>query len=356
MSRLDGFRAPHETAAQERGWHVVAAAYARRQPVHRRRVPLRPLLALGTVAALAAVAFTPPGHAVLTSVRKAIGIEHAQGALSSLPAPGRILAGGWIVNADGTARRLGAYADSSWSPFGRFVVTATGDRIVALTDAGGVRWQLGRPVTSLPRWGGTRTDTRIAYFSGQQLRIVAGDGTGDRPVSRHLVPRIAPAWRPGPSFALAYAETHGRVRVLDVERRRLVFAAGGLAAPRKLEWSSDGRRLLVVTRSGLVVFDERGDRVARRTGRFVDAAFLPTSHRVVTLTRHVLSLDGRMLFRTSGDLGQVVPSPNGRRLLVTWPEADQWLFVPARGGRVRAVGNIAAQLGGSGFPVDGWTS
>jgi hypothetical protein len=350
------FRAPDESLAQERTWGVVAAAFAEREPARRRRrPPVRALVVLAAVAALAAIAFSPPGHAVLTSVRKAIGIEHAERALYSLPAPGRILAGGWVVNADGSTRRLGDYDDSSWSPFGRFVVTATGDRIVALTAAGAVRWQLGRPVVSLPRWGGTQTDTRIAYFSGQQLRVVAGDGTGDRPVVSHLVPRVAPAWRPGPSFTLAYVDTHGRVRGLDVERHRLAFAVGGLSAPRKLDWSSDGRRLLVLTRTAVDVFDERGRRVARHTGRFVDAAFLPASHRVVTLTRHALSLGGRTLFRTTGRLGQVVPSPDGRWLLVTWPEADQWLFVPARGGRVRAVGDIAAQLG-AGFPVGGWTS
>jgi hypothetical protein len=73
------------------------------------------------------------------------------------------------------------------------------------------------------------------------------------------------------------------------------------------------------------------------------------------LTRHAVVLDRRVLFSTTGRLGQVVPSPDGRWLLVTWPEADQWLFVPTNGGRVRAVGNISAQLG-SGFPVAGWTS
>jgi hypothetical protein len=69
-----------------------------------------------------------------------------------------------------------------------------------------------------------------------------------------------------------------------------------------------------------------------------------------------VELGGHVLFRTSGTLRQVVPSPDGRWLLVTWPEADQWLFVRvAPGHRVTAVGNIAEQLGG-GFAVDGWTS
>jgi hypothetical protein len=38
-------------------------------------------------------------------------------------------------------------------------------------------------------------------------------------------------------------------------------------------------------------------------------------------------------------------SPDGRRLLVPWPEADQWLFVsPARAGHVGAVANIRRQF------------
>ena len=36
-------------------------------------------------------------------------------------------------------------------------------------------------------------------------------------------------------------------------------------------------------------------------------------------------------------------SPDGSRLLLAWPAADQWLFVPTGGGtRLRAIGNIAS--------------
>src|SRR3954469_9305794 len=73
-------------------------------------------------------------------------------------------------------------------------------------------------------------------------------------------------------------------------------------------------------------------------------------------TAHGVALDGRTLFRTTGRLHQVVASPDGRWLVLTWPQADQWLFVPTRGrARFRAVANIVEQLGGA-FRVDGWTS
>lgn len=354
---MRAFEAPDETRAQARTWDVVAAAFAEREPVRRRRpVPVRPLVALAVVGALAGAAFTSPGHAVLTSVRKAVGIEHAQPALYSLPTRGRLLVGPWVVNADGSARRLGSYDDTSWSPFGRFVVATRGDSLYALTASGDVRWKLGYPVVALPRWGGTRTDTRIAYFSGERLRIVAGDGTGDRQAVPGFVARVAPAWRPGSPLTLAYVETDGHVRVFRTTDGRGVFTTARLDHPRKLEWSSDGTRLLVVTRQALLVYDDGGRAVSRRSGAFADAAFLPGTHRVVALTLHAVSLGGRTLFSTTGRLSQVVPSPDGRWLLLTWPDADQWLFVRTTGRhRVTADANIAEQLGG-GFAVEGWTS
>ena len=65
---------------------------------------------------------------------------------------------------------------------------------------------------------------------------------------------------------------------------------------------------------------------------------------------------GRVLYRAAGELSQVVPSPDGRRLLLAWPAANQWVFVGTAGGRMRAVANVAAHLGGA-FPfVGGWST
>lgn len=348
---MTGFRAPGEAAAQERTWAVVAAAFAEREPVTpRRRVPVRAALVLAVVAALAAVAFSPPGHAVLTSVRKAIGIERAQPALYALPGGGRILAGGWLVNGDGSTRHLGDYLESSWSPYDRFVAATKRNELLALQPDGTVRWTLARPDVRFPRWAGTHTDTRIAYLSGGTLRVVAGDGTGDREVGPAAP--VAPAWRPGTAFTLAYADSRGRVHVPG----RFRTAAG--PRPLRLAWSSDGARLLVLRSRTLDVYDAQGRRVRHEAGRFADAAFLPGTHGLAVLSPHAVQLVAprRTLFRTTGTLQRLVPSPDGRRLLVTWPEADQWLFVPvAPGSRLTAVGNIAEQLGGS-VPVGGWTS
>ena len=69
---------------------------------------------------------SPPGRAVLDEIREVVGVERAQPALFSLPAPGRLLvtadSGAWVVERgrlEAAARRL---SRGIWSPFGRFVV------------------------------------------------------------------------------------------------------------------------------------------------------------------------------------------------------------------------------------------
>jgi hypothetical protein len=359
------FRAPGEAEAEERTWAVVASAYAGRDATRARRRTLRPVLALVAVAvavaALAAVAFTSPGEALITSVRKAIGVASARPALFSLPARGNVLAGGWLVRSDGSARRLGDYTQSSWSPFGHFVVAANRNELAALEPDGSIRWTLARPHVRFPRWAGGRTDTRVAYLSGSHLRIVAGDGTGDRPVA--VAAHVAPSWREAASagaLALVYADPRGRVRAFEPASGRTLFRTAPGPVPTTLVWSDDGGRLLVVAPRRLRIYDLRGRLTTSVTGTFRDASFLPGTRRVAVLSVRghdsVVSLLGaaRPLFRTTGRLAQVVPSPDARWLLVTWPQADQWLFLRVAGkGRLRAVGDISEQLGGS-FAVDGW--
>jgi hypothetical protein len=349
------FRAPDERGAQERTWDVVATAFAGRTPVpRRRRAPVRAALVLAVVAALTAIAFTPPGHAVLTSVREAIGVERAEPALYRLPTAGRILAGGWLVNADGSTRHLGNYEETSWSPFGRFIVGVKPNQLVALEPNGDVHWTLARPGVRFPRWAGTHSDTRIAYLSRDRLHVVAGDGTGDRTFGPAAAASVPPAWRAGSPLTLAYADVHGRVWALEPQTGRALFSTQTGAQPLKIAWSPDGRRLLVLRAHSLDLYGADGRRIAHSSGRFVDAAFV--GGRLAVLSTHGVALGGRTLFRTTGRLHQVVASPDGRWLVVTWPQADQWLFVPTRGrARFRAVANIAEQLGGA-FRVDGWTS
>jgi hypothetical protein len=362
--------APGESEASARTWQIVRSAYDAREPVRRPRRRLVVALAAAALVAVAVAVASPPGRAVLDSIREAIGEEHAAPALFSLPAPGRVLAAGpggaWVVSDDGSKRRLGDYGDAGWSPFGRFVAVAGSNELAALEPDGDVRWTLARPGVRFPRWGGTETDTRIAYLTRSRLHVVAGDGTGDADLGLPRAAPVAPVWQPaalGRELLLAYADTAGRIHAYAPGSRTVRFTTAPEPVPSKLEWSSDGTRLLAVSPAGLRVYDLAGRRVDGGRiagGRMVDAAFLPGTHdAAVVLARGegsdvLLLRSGRVIYRATGALSQVVPSPDGRWLLLGWPAADEWVFLRLGGRRIAAVANIAGQLGGAFPAVGGW--
>jgi hypothetical protein len=341
--------------AEDRAWQVVRRAYLERPaPRARRRgiTAMHAAVALAVTAAIVLGAFSSPGHALFERVTRAVGVEHAAPALAALPGGGRLLVvsaergGVWIVDGDGAKRPLGAYDDAEWSPHGLFVVVTRGNELAALDPQGRVRWTLRRLRPTWPRWEGTYTDTRIAYVAASGLRVVAGDGTGD-----HLLDRygggIPPAWDPARLHTLAYYA--GGAIVLRTADGRLVWRRAIRVLPYELEWSSDGRRLAVVAARRIVVLDGAGHvlrTVAPRGARYVVAAFAPGSHRLAIAVRFSHSsevrVDGRLAFAGPGVFGGIAWSPGGRWLLVTWPTANQWLFL--HGSRVRAVANIERQF------------
>jgi hypothetical protein len=259
--------APDEHGAEERAWQVVRAAYEQREPVSWPRRHWQPVVAVAVIAAVVAAALSPPGRSVVHSLRKAVGVQQAEQGLFSLPAPGRLLVtsreGAWLVHADGSKRLLGRYRDASFSPHGLFVAGTRANQLVALDPEGNVRWTLARPSPRLPIWTGTRTNTRITYLSRGQLRMVAGDGSGD-----HLL---------GPASL----------------RRKPAPAA----------------------------------RIRHRAGQSEVVA------------------GGRVVFRGTGVFDQVVRSPDGRWLLVSWPTANQWVFVRLHPRKIVGVARITQQFG-----------
>ena len=301
---LEQIEIPEEHDARERTWAVVRAAFAERTPEPQRR-SWKPLIAVALAVAGLAALLSPPGRAVLDEIREAVGVEKADRALFSLPGGGRLLvtsdAGAWVVDADGSKRLLGRYREASWSPFGRFVVAARTNELAALTPEGEVRWTLARPDVRFPRWGGTRTDTRIAYLSDGTLRVVGGDGKRDRLVDSEAAER-APLWRPGAAHVLVYERRDGSIRVIDAD-------------------------------------------TGRQLERKIPQSFLRESD--LALAHDLLG---------AGDFAAPVRSPDGRWLAVGWPEADQIVFVRAEGGRqLRAVANVSAQFRSRSFPtIDGW--
>ena len=317
------------------------------------------MIAIAAAAAVAGILASPPGRSVIRSIREAVGVENAQHELFSLPAPGRLLVdsarGPWTVDADGSRRLLGSYREASWSPFGRFVAAARASELVALDPKGGVRWTLARPDVRSPAWGGLRDDTRIAYVARDGLHVVAGDGTGDRLLGTGE--RGPFAWRPGLLAQLASVGA-GEVRLEDTDAGRVLWRSrlGSRDPVRTLAWSADGTRLLIASAHGLRVLDARGKLVSRAPSPLLDATFVGTGHDIATLDAHGDVRVGRRLVFHAPGLRQVVTSPDSHLLLLTWPAADQWVFVQVDAPHaIRAVSGIARQFGGGAFPlVAGW--
>jgi hypothetical protein len=363
---LERVEVPDAEQAGERSWRVVEAAFAAREAVPRERRHLRLVaVALAAAAVVAGALATSPGLAVLDEIREVVGVERSQPALFSLPSGGRLLvssdAGLWVVQRDGFRRLLGAYQEGSWSPFGRYIAAAGPNELAALEPDGKVRWTLARPGVRSPRWTGSATDTRIAYLDRTGLRVVAGDGTGDRPLVRGVA-AVAPSWRPGLGFVLAYADRSGRIVAFDVAAELSLWRTRPGAAVRELRWTSDGRRLHVMRTDRIDVYTPAGAHWTGVLGPVTAAAPKPGSHAAAradsqgTQARVTLGLGPpTTLFAGAGPFTDLEWSPDGRWLLIGWAGADQWVFVRSDGGSLRAASDVAEQFRSKTFPrVESW--
>jgi hypothetical protein len=362
------------SAAEERAWDVVLRAFEERERVPRQRNYLRPAVALGIAAAIVAGAVSSPGRAVLGNLRdQVVGQRNATPALFSLPAPGRLIVdsteGPWIVQRDGSKRLLDRYDELSWSPHGKYVAATRGRELFAIEPGGDVHWSLARSGhISWVRWGGTATDTRIAYLTGRNLRVVGGDGRGDRLIAREVA-LTAAAWLPaaGPHL-LAFADQRGGIQLVNVDKPAPLRSSRPAEVPEELRWTGDGKFLLVLAPRSLRILT-----VGRKLVRTIRLplgshalAVEPLGHRFALTMRfgpdrsELLVYDAGRPFRApkrrfaaTGDFTGIEWSPDGRWLLLAWPTADQWLFIrPFGAPKTQGVARVAEQFStGGGAPI-----
>lgn len=375
---------PVPAEAEARGLAVVEAAYVEaatgqsESAVRRPSLP-RLALALGIATLVAAMLLSPAGAAVRDWVGDVVATSapRPEPALTDIPGGGRLLvqsAGGpWVVQPDGSRRLLGDYGEATWSPRGLYVAAAEGRSLSAVEPDGSPHWSITATArVSDPRW--SPSGYRIAYRSGDALRIVAGDGSGDHLINSSTAP-VAPAWSPFGTPEVAYVNAKGQLRIAAGEKR-----AGRAGAPpdmagtaagtgvRQIEWAAGGQGILEVSPGGLGLQRVRLSKLEGRSElgartvlpvpagtTVVDAALAPQRRIVAAVltnwrqhgTRSSVVVFGpngqkpRHLLSVPGSLGEVVWSPDGKRLLVAWPGADQWLFLPVGRGQSRAIAHIS---------------
>jgi hypothetical protein len=370
IQRIQG---PDELNAERRAWGVLRSAYEQHEPLSWERRNRRPLLIAAPVLVVLLLALlSSPGRALVGSVHDAVTSNEAKppkAALTALPAPGQLLVnsstGPWIVHVDGSMRKLGPWWEGSWSPNALHVAVTRGHRLAALAPDGTIRWSLARNrLVRGARWSleGTSECCRVAYLNGRELRVVAGDGTGDGPL-RNVVGPTPPAWRPGSIRQLAFSTVDGRIELVDADSAKTVWLTDAGDVPSQLVWSEDGERLLALGERTLRAFDANGHKLwaiglpvgpsgvvfVRKSHRFVLIRYSPATSRsdLVLYQAETDPGEARFLYSAPGDFGTLAISPNGNWLLVGWVNANQWLFLRLTSARVESVSNIVQQFGGS---------
>lgn len=384
---LRELEAPDAGAARARALEAALGARTERQ-AHAR---LRPLAIASIAAAAAAVTLTPPGDAVADWITRVVNPKPksapAPAPARALPADGRLLVTGdqrtWIVRANGRRTSLGSFDGATWSPRGLFVAAWRGSGLTALEPDGRVRWAIRAPGRIRAAvW--SPQGFHVVYLTRSRLRIVSGRGRGDSPLRRapepgslsrapagRVVP-VVPAFRPGAPHTLAFVDGRRHVEVVDVYTGALLWRSRNRvgARARALAWTGDGSRLVALTATAVQTWTARGRSLGRAplAGRRegVALATAPRGRRVALAQVDratgrgevvLVGSAGAPLFEGRDRFDALQWSPDGRWLLVSWPSADQWLFLrPDRRslGGVAAMGGIARRFGEPTATLGGW--
>jgi dipeptidyl aminopeptidase/acylaminoacyl peptidase len=213
--------------------------------------------------------------------------------------------------------------------------------LLAVEPGGRVHWSLARAGSVRgARWA--PDGYRVSYLAGSSVRVVAGDGTGDR-LLRARVTGVTPEWRPRASHMLAYAPRANTVELAATDLRARVWRARLRDTISSLAWSSDGQTLAVAGRRAVWLLDGVSGHVRRRLaitspGHVAALSFAPAGTQLAVAVNgvraHVLTVDAerqlaplRPLFSGAGRFSQLAWSPDARWILVAWPAADQWLYI-----------------------------
>ena len=245
---------PGEREAAERTLRVLRAAHAGGAPAAARRRPLlRPALALALALAALGTVLSPAGADVRRWIGDRLDPEPSPTLGRDCPREGRLLVssagGSWVVNADGSLRRLGDYSSAGWSPRGLYRRDGAGAAALR-RGAGRDRALVDRPAEGRgPPGLVAGNGYRVAYLEGARA------ASGHRQRGRRSLAwpgrwrPVTPAWRPGRGL---------RAQLRDARRRPsspetcTAGACSGRAhvgeRPTELEWSARGERLVALTR------------------------------------------------------------------------------------------------------------
>ena len=369
LRRLAERPLPGERDARERGWSVICGRLRRRRSGLVPPRALRPLaLARGRRRCPGGARPWPsarpePAWATGSSSASTRAPDTATPAFAGLPAaagvllwarggslgrpPGRLVSAAWAPS-----------REAGWSPRGKFVIGVRGRRLVAVDPdrrrcAGPSR---ARGRCTHPAWSGG-DGYRVAYLEGDDAARRRGETARATGCSGGRRRRSRPPGGPGGRWVLSYAGAGGLIETVDVDTGRRALGApyraqaglrAGLDPGRRGGWWRSSRTACGSTTAAGAPWPPGPLPRARGRSPSIPAAGGRRSRRAGGAAPRFSACPcersgaARSLFDGFGRVDGLAWSPDGRRLLLAWRDADQWLLLGPRRQVQRALARSAA--------------